>query len=88
MLSRGDLVKALAEGLTTDFFLSMLNPSSRGARFQFSTFDIERWVQRGLGINLPSPPTPEELTHAGAIARARWARMIEQVGDGIPVEVR
>jgi len=40
VLSCGDLVKPLVESLATDFFLSMLNPSSRGAHFRFSTFDI------------------------------------------------
>lgn len=83
-MKRSDLVTALAEGISTDFFLMMLNPNYRGTSFRFSTFDIEGHVQSRLGINLPSAPTAKELEQASSTARKRWLQLIEQVGDGIP----
>ena len=87
-LKRSDLVVVLAEKIATDLFLSMLNPRRRGAKFRFSTFAIERWVQRHLGIDLPSAPSDKELAVAGTVARATWTRLIVQVRNGIPRRFR
>lgn len=87
-LKRSDLVAAIAEKAATDLFVTMLNPKSRSAKFRFSTFAIESWAQRQLGINLPSAPTAKELEAAGSTARRTWSCLILQVGDGIPKRFR
>jgi hypothetical protein len=84
MLSRKDLVTALADTITTDFFVEMLNPNNRGSNFRFSLYDIEGWVRSQIGINLPRLPTARELDQAGSRARKKWTQLIKQVGDGIP----
>jgi hypothetical protein len=87
-LKRSDLVKATAEKVATDLFLTMLNPQSRSAKFRFSSFAIESWAQRQLSVNLPSAPTPKELEIAGTAARQTWERLTLQVGDAIPRRFR
>ena len=87
-LKRSDLVTAIAGKVATDLFLTMLNPKNRLPKFRFSTFAIESWAQRQLGINLPSAPTAKELTAAGTTARQTWSHLISQVGDGIPKRFR
>jgi hypothetical protein len=88
MLSRKDLVTTLTDTIVTNFFLEMLNPGNRSTRFQFSLFDIAGWVRSRLGINLPSPPADWELNLGSSRAREKWERLISQVGDGIPENVR
>ena len=88
MLSRKDLVTTLTDTIVTNFFLDMLNPNNRGSCFRFSLFDITGWTRRGLNSNLPSPPTARELSQSGSRAREKWARLITQVGNGIPKGAR
>lgn len=80
--------RQIAEAITIDFFLSMLNPELRGSGFSFSRWDIEKWVTRTMGTSFPSPPTDEEYALAGQVAKRVWKRCIETVGEGIPEETR
>jgi hypothetical protein len=88
MLSRTDTVRALAEKISTDFFICMLNPKYRGPKFKFSTFEIEDWVIDNLGVQIPWNTTKAQQEEARRVARAYWNRWIKTIGDGLPKKAR
>lgn len=83
-LSRRDHIRALAELIATDFFICMLNPTYRGAQFDYHTFDIGRHVQAMIGTSFPKPLTDKEREAAGVHAMMIWDRWVKQAGDGLP----
>jgi hypothetical protein len=85
MLSRKDLIETLAANIATDLFISMLNPTLRGAQFSYTAFDIARHVQAMIGTNLATPPSKAEEKRAGEVARRTWDRWCKRAGDGLPL---
>lgn len=85
MANKPERLRIVAEAITTDMFISMLNPAYRGPKFKFKTFNIARYVEAHIFLGLTWNISVKEKKEAGRIAKVTWDKWIKRIGKGLPL---
>lgn len=79
-LDRSDKIFDLAQTVTNQYFVMMLNPKYRGPNFDFNTFNIEDFILGAASLSFEKPLSEPENQRLQSLARLLWQKLINTSG--------